>query len=219
VEAVVIPDWAAERRKMVETQLRRRDIYDVRVLSAMLEVPREEFVPVESRVLAYNDAPVSIGYGQTISQPYMVALMAQCLNLKGAERVLEVGAGCGYAAAVLGTLAREVITVEIVPELVALARLNLRRTGRDANVQVVGGDGGWGYDAKAPYDAISVAAAAPEIPESLLQQLADPGVLVIPVGSLVDQELRVVVKNKGRIDSRTATFCRFVPLRGGEGWN
>jgi protein-L-isoaspartate(D-aspartate) O-methyltransferase len=219
VEAIVIPDWAVERRAMVELQLRNRGIHDERVLAAMGSVPREEFIPVESRVVAYSDAPVSIGYGQTISQPYMVGLMAEVMELTGTERVLEVGAGCGYAAAVLGLLAREVVTVEIVPELVRLGRFNLRRTCRDANVQVIEGDGGWGYAEAAPYDAITVAAAAPDVPATLLDQLTDPGILVIPVGSRADQELRVATKRAGRIDWRTATLCRFVPLRGGEGWH
>jgi protein-L-isoaspartate(D-aspartate) O-methyltransferase len=214
----VIPDWVTERRKMVEKQLRRRGIHSPRVLAAMLEIPREEFVPLESRVLAYADAPVGIGYGQTISQPYMTGLMAAVLELTGMERVLEVGAGCGYAAAVLGAAADEVVTVEILPELAALARINLRRTGRDANVRVVEGDGGWGYTERAPYDAISVAAAAPDVPSTLLDQLNDPGILVIPVGSREDQELRVITKRRGGVESRIATMCRFVPLRGGEGW-
>ena len=215
----MIPDWAVERRTMVEVQLRRRGICDERVLAAMGLIPREEFVPVESRIVAYSDAPVGIGYGQTISQPYMVGLMAEALQLNGSERVLEVGAGCGYSAAVLGALAREVVTVEIVPDLVRLARANLRRTCRDGNVRVVEGDGGWGYVDGAPYDAISVAAGAPDVPATLIGQLTDPGILVIPVGSRADQELRVVTKRGGRIDWRIATLCRFVPLRGGEGWN
>jgi len=120
---------------------------------------------------------------------------------------------------VLGALAREVVTVEIVPDLVRLARANLRRTCRDGNVHVVEGDGGWGYVDGAPYDAISVAAGAPDVPATLIGQLTDPGILVIPVGSRADQELRVVTKRGGRIDWRIATLCRFVPLRGGEGWN
>jgi protein-L-isoaspartate(D-aspartate) O-methyltransferase len=214
----MIPDWAAERRWMVDTQLRRRGIRDDRVLAAMNSIPREEFVPVESRVLAYRDEPCGIGFGQTISQPYMTALMAQELQLTGSETVLEVGAGCGYAAAVLAMLAARVITVEIVPQLVQLARANLRRTARESNVDVVDGDGSWGYPAEAPYDGISVAAGAPDIPAALLEQLADPGTLVIPVGRFADQELRVVTKRWGRIDSRVSTTCRFVPLRGGEGW-
>jgi protein-L-isoaspartate(D-aspartate) O-methyltransferase len=214
----VIPDWAAERQNMVETQLRRRGIRDERVLAAMNEIPREEFVPVESRVLAYRDEPTQIGFGQTISQPYMTALMAQELALQGAETVLEIGAGCGYAAAVLGRLAARVITVEIVPELATLARRNLRRTGRDHNIEVIDGDGSMGHDTATPYDAISVAAGAPDIPGALLGQLRDPGVLVIPVGTFGDQELRVITRRGGLIHSRVSTTCRFVPLRGGEGW-
>jgi len=214
----VIPDWTAERRYMVEHQLRKRGLRDRRVLDAMLAIPREEFVPLEWRVAAYGDAPVSIGHGQTISQPYMTALMAQELELTGAETVLEVGSGCGYAAAVLGVLAAHVVTIEIVVPLAEVARENLRRTGHNGNIEVVAGDGSLGYLARAPYDAISVAAAAPEIPSSLLEQLGDPGRLVIPVGERDDQELRVVTKRDGRIDYRVATLCRFVPLRGGEGW-
>jgi protein-L-isoaspartate(D-aspartate) O-methyltransferase len=214
----MIPDWEAERRRMVDTQLRRRGISDERVLAAMGEIPREEFIPVECRVLAYRDEPCNIGFGQTISQPYMTALMAQKLHLTGAEKVLEVGAGSGYAAAVMARIAAKVVTVEIVPQLVQLARANLRRTGRDANVEVIDGDGGWGHPAQAPYDAISVAAGAPDIPAALLGQLGDPGMMVIPVGGLGDQELLVVTKNGARIDSCVATSCRFVPLRGGEGW-
>src|SRR5689334_5397914 len=125
-----MPDWAAERSTMVEVQLRRRGIHDGRVLAAMGQIPREEFVPLESRLMAYTDGPIGIGHGQTISQPYMVGLMAASLQLSGRERVLEVGSGCGYAAAVLGGVAREVMTIEIVPQLAGLARLNLRRTGR-----------------------------------------------------------------------------------------
>jgi protein-L-isoaspartate(D-aspartate) O-methyltransferase len=203
---------------MVESQLARRDIRDSRVLAAMLEIPRQEFVPLESRLLAYRDQPIQIGFGQTISQPYMTALMAQQLALKGTETVLEVGAGCGYAAAVLGCLAARVVTVEIIPQLVRLARANLRRTGRDHNIEVIEGDGSWGYAAGGPYDGISVAAAAPDIPASLLEQLRDPGILVIPVGPLEDQELRVVAKRDGTIHQSVATMCRFVPLRGSEGW-
>lgn len=203
---------------MVEKQLRRRGIHDSRVLDAMGQIPREEFVPVESRLLAYADDPVAIGSGQTISQPYMTALMAEVLELTGMETVLEVGAGCGYAAAVLGHLAARVIALEIVPGLARMAETNLRRTGTGANVEVRAGDGSVGCAEWAPYDAISVAAAAPEIPASLLAQLRDPGRLVIPVGPRCDQELRVVTKLNGRIDYRVATLCRFVPLRGGEGW-
>lgn len=204
---------------MVEQQLRRRGIRDERVLRAMGEIPREEFIPPEFRILTYGDAAVHIGYGQTISQPYMTALMAQELELRGDETVLEVGAGSGYAAAVLGALAKRVLTVEIVPPLVEIARANLRRARCDANVIVVQGDGSMGYPDAAPYDAISVAAGAPDVPASLLDQLDDPGRLAIPVGDRDDQELRVVWKEHGRIDYRVATHCRFVLLRGGEGWD
>jgi protein-L-isoaspartate(D-aspartate) O-methyltransferase len=203
---------------MVDTQLKRRGIHDGRVLTAMGEIPREDFVPVESRIVAYADGPVGIGYGQTISQPYMTALMAECLELNGTERVLEIGAGSGYAAAVLGALARDVVTIEIVPELASLARNNLRRAGHDANVRVIEGDGGSGYPQEAPYDAISVAAAAPEVPAALLEQLREHGCLTIPVGGREDQELRVLRKCEGHVYWRIATLCRFVPLRGGEGW-
>src|SRR3954452_3124618 len=204
---------------MVEAQLRKRGIADERVLRAMREIPREEFVPQELRVLAYRDDPVQIGYGQTISQPYMTALMAEVLELTGTETVLEVGCGCGYAAAVLGALAARVISVEIIPALVDVSRANLRRTRRDGNVMAVQGDGSIGYREGAPYDAISVAAGAPDVPMSLLEQLNDPGRLAIPVGDRDNQQLRVVWKQGGHIESRVATQCRFVLLRGGEGWS
>jgi protein-L-isoaspartate(D-aspartate) O-methyltransferase len=132
--------------------------------------------------------------------------------------VLEVGAGCCYAAAVLGALAAHVITLEILPRLAQQARDNLRRTGRDGNVQVLAGDGSGGYRKEAPYDAISVAAGAPEVPSALVEQLNDPGILVIPVGAMDDQELRVITMRDGHVDYRVPTLCRFVPLRGGGGW-
>jgi protein-L-isoaspartate(D-aspartate) O-methyltransferase len=215
----LVPDWFSERRRMVDTQLRRRGIGDERVLAAMLEIPREEFVPLESRLLAYQDGPIPIGEGQTISQPYMTALMAESLELRGTECVLEVGAGCGYAAAVLGALAARVITLEIIPRMARQARDNLRRTARDGNVRVVAGDGSGGYAEAAPYDAISVAAGAPEIPAALLGQLNDPGILVIPVGAMDDQELRVLTMRGGGLECRVPTLWRFVPLRVGEGWH
>lgn len=214
----MVPDWELERREMVETQLRRRGILDERVLRAMEEIPREEFVAVDSRVLAYGDEPIHIGYSQTISQPYMTALMTELLELTGTEDVLEVGSGSGYHAAVLGALAATVVTIELVPGLARLARENLARTRRDANVLVIAGDGSIGYPQLAPYDAITVAAAAPEIPHTLLDQLKDPGRLVIPVGERSDQDLQVIWKRGGRLETRTATACRFVPLRGEQGW-
>jgi protein-L-isoaspartate(D-aspartate) O-methyltransferase len=214
----LIPDWENERHRMVDRQLRKRGIRDRRVLAAMLEIPREEFLPPEHRFSSYADAPVSIGQGQTISQPYMTALMAEVLELDGTETVLEVGSGCGYAAAVLGMLAAKVVSVEIVPGLAASARENLRRTGRDRNVTLISGDGSVGCQPMAPYHAISVAAGAPDVPAALIQQLGDPGLLVIPVGDRMDQELRLIQKHSGAVESRCVTQCRFVPLRGGEGW-
>jgi len=208
----------ALRLYMVEKQLRRRGIHDERVLEAMSVIPREDFVPEGAAGTAYVDEPISIGHGQTISQPYMTALMAQALELSGGERVLEIGAGCGYAAAVLSMLAAEVVAIEIVPELAAIARRNLEITGRDRNVRVVCSDGSLGDPEGAPYDAISVAAAAPDVPRQLVDQLADPGRLVIPVGSLSEQELVVKQKRDGKIITRVAARCRFVPLRGGGGW-
>lgn len=202
-------DFALKRRLMVERQLRGRGIRDERVLAAMLEIPREEFIPEANRAAAYSDEPVQIGYGQTISQPYMTALMVECLELKGSETVLEVGAGCGYHAAVMGALAARVVTIELIPELAAMARRNLERAH---NVTVVTGDGSLGYPPMAPYDAISVAAAGPEIPAALLAQLKDPGRMVMPVGSHADQELRVVRKRAGAIEWRVAAYCVFVPL-------
>ena len=214
----VLTDFSADRQEMLERQLRARGIRDARVLEAMSRIPREEFVRFPDRGSAYADGPIQIGHGATISQPYMTALMAQVLVLRGTECVLDVGTGSGYAAALLGLLAREVITVERVPELAATARETLRCTGLGRNVTVICADGSWGYSPFAPYDAISVAAAAPDIPASLLQQLAPGGRLVIPVGTQFHQELVIVEKAGGRITRRVATQCTFVPLVGGDGW-
>jgi len=205
--------FAELRQRMVERQLRARGIRDERVLAAMGEIPREFFLPEEQRAWAYEDEPVAIGHGQTISQPYMVALMTQSLELTGTEKVLEVGAGSGYHAAVLGRLARQVVALEVISELAARAQQNLESTGCAANVLVVCADGSLGYPEYAPYDAISVAAAALEPPWALLEQLADPGRMVIPVGGGWDQELRLICKCDGRLSQRVVTFCRFVPLR------
>jgi protein-L-isoaspartate(D-aspartate) O-methyltransferase len=214
----MIPDWFEERQRMVERQLRKRGIRDARVLEAMGAIPREEFVPPDCRVSSYQDEPVPIGYGQTISQPYMTALMAELLRLTGSETVLDVGSGSGYHAAVLGALAAQVISLEILPGLAKQAEQNLRRTGRAGNITILCADGSQGWPDAAPYQAISVAAAAPEVPAPLLEQLDDPGRLVIPVGEMLDQELRVVEKSSGRVEFYVATFCRFVPLRGDRGW-
>jgi protein-L-isoaspartate(D-aspartate) O-methyltransferase len=206
-------EWAEQRRRMVEKQLRARGIRDERVLAAMREIPREEFVPSPYRGASYADDPVPIGHDQTISQPYMVALMAQCLELTGAETVLEVGAGCGYHAAVLAALAGRVITLELIPELAEMARKSLEKTGYAANITVICGDGAKGWPECAPYAAISVAAATSEVPPALLEQLQEGGRMVIPVGGGWEQELRVIRKLAGEITWRIATWCRFVPLR------
>lgn len=214
----MIPDWTAERKRMVDEQLRRRGITDERVLAAMLEIPRQEFVPIELRVISYQDEPIAIGFGQTISQPYMTALMAQSLEIKATDVILDVGAGSGYAAAVLGALGSRVIAIELIEGLALTAARNLQRTGRAGNVQVVVGDGSVGYPALAPYDAISVGAAAPKAPATLINQLSDSGRLVIPVGKREGQSLIIVTKKDGVPHSRVATQCKFVPLRGAEGW-
>jgi len=203
---------------MVEQQLRRRGITDERVLEAMASVPRELFVPEPARAGSYADEPISIGHGQTISQPYITALMVEVLELTGDEKVLEIGAGSGYHAALLGKLAARIISLELVPALAEDAQRNLEQAGLGENVKVIAGDGSVGYPAEAPYDAISVAAGAPAVPASLLDQLMDPGRIVIPVGSREEQDLLVITKSGGETSSRVATRCRFVPLRGGEGW-
>lgn len=203
---------------MVEKQLRRRGIRDQRVLNAMLAIPREEFVAPEIHKDAYVDGPLPIGHGQTITQPYMTALMAQLLELRGGEKVLDVGTGSGYHAAVLGALAGRVISIERIPELANQARANLRRTQLDSNITVVCGDGSIGLPQESPFDAISVAAASPQTPPALLAQLNDPGILVIPVGGRDDQDLYVARKENGKITTRIASGCRFVPLLGREGW-
>jgi len=210
-------DFAELRRNMVEHQIRDRGIRDPRVLEAMLAVPRHEFVPTDQRTLAYLDQPLPIGEGQTISQPFMVAAMAEAMELTGAEQALEVGTGCGYQAAVLSLLAREVYTIEFQPPLADAARERLARLGY-ANVYVKVGDGTLGWPGAAPYDAILVTAGAPSIPPPLLEQLAQGGRLVIPLGSSELQELRRVRKYEGRLTQEVLYDCRFVPLLGRHGW-
>jgi protein-L-isoaspartate(D-aspartate) O-methyltransferase len=211
--------WEQLRLRMVDEQLRRRGIRDLRVLEAMETVPRHEFVPKPHRHLAYNDEPQPIGADQTISQPYMVAAMVEALALREGDKVLEIGAGSGYAAAVMALLAGYVYTLETEPQLVELARENLERSGFAARVAVIAGDGTLGYAAEAPYQAISVAAGAPHVPQALLDQM-DPngGRLAIPVGSIQDQELQLIRKHGGRTESRKVAHCRFVLLRGEQGW-
>jgi protein-L-isoaspartate(D-aspartate) O-methyltransferase len=213
----VSPDFEAERREMVARQLRGRGIRSERVLDAMVTVPRHLFVTPEHVFAAYADSPLPIGAGQTISQPFMVAAMAEELCLEGLERVLEVGAGCGYQAAVLSRLARDVIAIESQHSLALTARERLARLGY-VNVRVQEGDGSLGWPANAPYDAILVTAGAPAIPKPLVDQLAEGGRLVIPVGSAEEQRLLRIVKKNGRTSEASLYGCRFVPLLGRYGW-
>ncbi|HEY5058059.1 MAG TPA: protein-L-isoaspartate(D-aspartate) O-methyltransferase [Gaiellaceae bacterium] len=211
------PDLAAARHAMVAEQLRARAIADERVLAAMDRVPRELFVPEELRDRAYDDAALPIGDGQTISQPYMVARICVELGLHGNERVLDVGTGSGYQAAVLAELAAEVYSIERIPELGARARANLAAAGYE-RVRVYVGDGTRGLPEHAPYAAIAVAAAAPELPHSLYEQLEERGRLVVPVGRRWEQRLQVIVRTpEGPAVLRTVP-CRFVPLLGVEGF-
>ena len=217
--AAVLLEWAEEqRRAMVERQLRRRGIRDERVLEAMGQVPRHEFVPAELLREAYEDHPLPIGGGQTISQPYIVAQMVEALALQGGERVLEVGTGSGYQAAVLARLAARVHTIECDPSLARTARERLSRLGFGDTVEVIEGDGSAGYATAAPYDGILVAAAAPDVPAQLIEQLAEGGRLVIPVGERDAQELRLIRKLGGSPVVTKLGYCRFVPLLGAQGW-
>ena len=209
--------FAEARREMVETQIRRRHIHDDRVLNCLERVPRHEFMPADFASRAYDDIPLPIGGGQTISQPYIVAAMTSALRLAGNERVLEIGTGLGYQAAVLGCLSREVLSVEVRPELARLAADRLARLGY-ANVHVHHGDGTLGLPEFAPYDAILVAAAAPSIPQPLLAQLADGGRMVIPVGDVENQELRLIQRDRDTFPTTVLEGCRFVPLLGAHGW-
>ena len=213
----VAPDFESARREMVTHQIRDRGIHSPRVLQAMQSVERHLFVPSEQASRAYADEPLPIGEGQTISQPFMVAAMADALSLAGHERVLEIGAGSGYQAAVISLLARDVIAVEAQPLLAASARERLARLGY-LNVRVEVGDGSLGWPAEAPYDAILVTAAAPAVPPPLLEQLAEAGRLVIPVGSADQQELLRIVKRGGTTAQQSLYACRFVPLLGRHGW-
>ena len=203
---------------MVAEQLERRGIHDLRVLEAMRIVPRHLFVPVDYREQAYEDTPLPIGHEQTISQPYMVAVMLAALELQGRERVLEIGTGSGYQAALLGRLAQQVYTVEIIPELGQRARATLSQLGYE-NVEVIAANGSIGWKAAAPYDAIIVAAASPTVPPPLVAQLKEGGRLLLPVGNLWDQTLlRVRKRQGGEIQTENLGSCTFVPLIGEEGW-
>ena len=202
---------------MVEEQLRGRGVRDERVLSAMAKIPREAFVAAEDLTNAYGDFPLPIGTGQTVSQPYIVAAMLEKLELRPQDRVLEVGTGTGYDAALLGELASEVWTIERQPELAEKARTILQRLGY-TNIHVIQGDGSRGLPDQAPFDKILVAAAAPRIPETLVEQLADGGRMVLPVGTRQEQQLQVIQKTGARVTVTPQDLCRFVPLVGEQGW-
>jgi protein-L-isoaspartate(D-aspartate) O-methyltransferase len=206
------------RRRMVEEQLVRRDVEDRRVLDAMGRVPRELFVPEELRDRAYEDEALPIGSGQTISQPAMVALICALLELRGDERVLDVGTGSGYQAAVLAELAAEVHTIERRPELAESARASIEAAGYGDRVIVHVGDGTLGDPEHAPFAAIAVAAAAPDVPRALYAQLEPDGRLVLPVGNRHDQLLELVVRRPDGPEVVRSTPCRFVPLVGREGF-
>jgi protein-L-isoaspartate(D-aspartate) O-methyltransferase len=202
---------------MVERQLRRRGIYDERVLEAMAAVPREHFVPEGVRRSAYNDSALPIGHEQTISQPWVVAAICQSLQLDGGEKVLEIGTGSGYSAAVLAQLAKRVVSIERVPELAQWARERLGELAVQ-NVEVILGDGSRGHPEGAPYDAIAVHAATPEAPHSLLSQLAPDGRLVVPIATGAADLLTAFVRENGNLHQETIGPCRFVPLIGAEGF-
>lgn len=212
-----MPDWARLRAEMVESQLRARGIRDTRVLAAMGRVPREQFVPPAQQSQAYEDGPLPIGEGQTISQPWMVARMLELARLQGSEKVLEVGAGSGYQAVLLCELADTVYAVERLAPLAAQARARLAVSGhRNFEIGVFDGTGGW--PEHAPYDVILVAAGAPSLPPLLIDQLSDEGRLIIPIGPRRGQKLAVVTRKGEETDVTWDTECTFVDLVGRYGW-
>jgi len=203
-------DPSAARERMIAEQIRARDVRDPAVLSALARVPRDIFIPDAQRDEAYEDHPVPIGFGQTISQPYIVAFMTETLRIEPSHRVLEVGTGCGYQTAVLAELARDVFSIEVIGELAGRAAQTLSSLGY-SNVHITTGDGRLGWAEHAPYDRILVAAAAESVPPALVEQLADTGILAIPVG-VWHQELRVLQRHGERLDLLATLPVRFVPL-------
>jgi len=212
------PDLVRARERMVGRQLRARGIEDEEVLRALGRVPRELFVPEDERRRAYDDAALPIGHGQTISQPYMVAVIVEALAVRPGLSVLDVGAGSGYQAAVLAELGAEVVAIERIPELAEQARANLAAAGYEG-VEVVVGDGTLGWPEHAPYDGIAVAAAAPALPQTLYEQLGPGGRLVVPVGGPRAQRLEVIVRSPEGPAVIHSVPCRFVPLVGAEGYD
>jgi len=212
----MLQEFLDERKSMVVRQLHARGINDVRVLAAFESIPRHLFVPEESRQWAYEDRPHRIGFGQTISQPFIVAYMTQLLELTGSERVLEVGTGSGYQAAILSRLAREVHTIELIPALAERSAHILTELGI-TNVFIHIGDGSQGWIESAPYDAIIITAAAPRVPKPLLKQLTEHGRLILPVGASGFQELELWQREGDSFSHETLLPVAFVPLRGMEG--
>jgi len=204
-------DLAAQRQRMVEQQLKPRGIKEERVLAAMAKVPREEFVPADARPSAYEDGPLPIGYDQTISQPYVVAFMTEQLRPKRSDRVLEIGSGSGYQAAILGELVAEVYTIEIVEPLAKSAEATLQRLGY-SNVHIKVGDGYKGWSEEAPFDAIIVTCAPEKVPQPLVDQLKDGGRMVIPVGERFAQQLYLLEKKNGQLKESITLPVRFVPM-------
>ena len=214
---MVVQDFKKERLAMVEDQLRRRGIHDQRVLEAMAKIPRHSFVSPEYQAAAYEDRPLPIGEGQTISQPYMVAVMTQSLELTGGERVLEIGTGSGYQTATLAELAKTIFTVERIQVLIQRAQKVLQNLGYE-NIFFLHGDGTKGWPENSPFEGIIVTAGAPEVPQMLTSQLADGGRLVIPVGPRYTQTLYKVTRKGNRFMEEDITGCVFVPLLGDFGW-
>lgn len=210
-------EWRHERERMVKKQIIARGVEDKRVLDAMLRVPRHVFVDKIYEHQAYNDYPLSVGHGQTISQPYIVAVMTELLRLAPTDTVLEVGTGSGYQTAILALLCKMVYTIERISALRMQARERLEKLGV-ANVAYMTGDGSLGWPQFAPYNGIIVTAGAPEVPNALIEQLAEKGRLVIPVGSEYYQTLNVVTKQRGRVFRKEIFECTFVPLLGKQGW-
>jgi protein-L-isoaspartate(D-aspartate) O-methyltransferase len=206
-----------QRAKMVETQLKARGLEDERLLAAFGKVPRHLFIPEEFREEAYADHPLPIGAGQTISQPYIVALMVDCLRLRGHERVLEIGSGSGYQTAILAELALEVFSIERLPELFKAVQVRLSTLGY-LNVHLAAGNGSLGWPEHAPFDAIIVSAAAPRIPLPLATQLAEGGHMAIPIGIPQAQMLVQAEKRRGHLHQKDVASCVFVPLIGDYGW-
>ena len=211
-QAPTAADFAAQRQRMVEQQLKARGIKDERVLAAMAKVPREEFIPVDARADAYEDGPLPIGYEQTISQPYIVAFMTEQLRPKPGDRVLEIGSGSGYQAAILAELMAEIYTVEIVPALGKTAEATLKRLDYK-NVHIKVGDGYKGWPEEAPFDAVIVTCAPEKVPQSLVDQLKDGGRMVIPVGERFAQQLYLLEKKNGQLKESATLSVRFVPMQ------